>query len=185
MPHRCVSRCTPCAIPPPNEQPRCELAAMGARRYGERSAECPVCFRFGRRYVRNRCQADTRHDRCRVPPNRLRRDYPANDTLSLRVHQSRLLMVFAVLGPSSASTSSTALDFTNASTLRSSRLDATMYVPPDLFVDTSAILPGIQRVAAQNVLGPGRSIPSGPKRFLAPLFEGEPSARRTGGDPRR
>lgn len=44
--------------------------------------------------------------------------------------------------------------------------------PPDLFVDTSAILPGIQRVAAQNALGLGRSIPSGPKRFLAPLFEG-------------
>ena len=54
-----------------------------------------------------------------------------------------------------------------------------------MFVDTSAILPGIQRVAAQNALGPGRSIPSGPKRFLAPLFEGEPSARRTGGPGRR
>ena len=57
--------------------------------------------------------------------------------------------------------------------------------PPGLYVDTSAILPGIQRVAAQNALGPGRSIPSGPKRFLAPLFEGEPSARRTGGPGRR
>ena len=53
--------------------------------------------------------------------------------------------------------------------------------PPGLYVDTSAILPGIQRVAAQNALGPGRSIPSGPKRFLAPLFEGEPSAQQTGG----
>ena len=40
----------------------------------------------------------------------------------------RSLMVFAVLGPSSANTSSTALDFTNASTLRSSRLGATMRV---------------------------------------------------------
>ena len=44
--------------------------------------------------------------------------------------------------------------------------------PPGLYVDTSAILPGIQRVAAQNALGPGRSIPSGPKRFLAPLWRG-------------
>lgn len=57
--------------------------------------------------------------------------------------------------------------------------------PPDLFVDTSDILPGIQRVAAQNALGPDGILLPGPKRFLAPLFEGEPSARRTGGDPRR
>ena len=56
--------------------------------------------------------------------------------------------------------------------------------PPGLYVDTSAILPGIQRVAAQNALGPGRSIPSGPKPVSGSPQRGKPSAQRTGGRPK-